>query len=244
MEWTDDAVVLSARKHGETSLIVSLLTREHGRHAGLVRGGAGRSNRGLYEPGNQVRAHWQARLSDHLGTYRCELLKADAADLLTDRLKLAALSAICAVSDIALPEREPHQPLYEGLVILLASFADENLWPTIYVKWELGLLQELGFGLDLSSCAATGRTDDLTYVSPKSGRAVSSAAAQPYKDVLLTLPGFLLSDGQLGTLDEVHQALKLTGYFLSRHAFGSTAGADPNARARLVERIRKNTIMQ
>ncbi len=239
MEWTDDAIVLSARKHGETSLIVSLLTREHGRHAGLVRGGAGRSNRGLYEPGNQVRAHWQARLADHLGTYRCELVKAEAADVLGDRLKLSALSAVCAISDIALPEREPHQPLYEGLVILLSAFADDQLWPTVYVKWEMGLLQELGFGLDLSSCAATGVTEDLVFVSPKSGKAVSGAAAEPYKDVLLTLPGFLLGNGQIGTPDEILQALKLTGYFLSRHAFGATSGTDPNARARLIERIRK-----
>ena len=239
MEWSDDAIVLSARKHGETSLIVSLLTRHHGRHAGLVRGGSSRRNRGLFEPGNHVRAHWRARLEEHLGAYQCELTKAVAAEWMDDRLKLSALSSVCAVSDVALPERESHTPLYEGLLVLISSFADNQLWPTVYVKWELGLLQELGFGLDFSSCAATGNTENLAYVSPKSGKAVSVAAAEPYKNVLLDLPEFLLKDGQTGSKSEVYQALKLTGYFLERHAFGTYPGHAPDARARLIERLRK-----
>lgn len=238
MDWVDDAIVLSARKHGETSLIVSLLTRDHGRHAGLVRGGAGRRNRGVYQPGNLVRAQWRARLPDHLGTYTCELTKSIAADLLSNRLSLSGLSAVCAITDAALPEREPHEALYQGLLILLGSFEDDELWPTIYVRWELGLLQELGFRLDFSSCASTGQTTDLTYVSPKSGKAVSEAAAAPYKDVLLPLPGFLLDQGKTGSHGEIHQALKLTGYFLNRHAFGDSTGQIPEARKRLIERFK------
>ena len=240
MDWSDDAIVISTRKHGESSLIVNLLTSDHGRHSGLVRGGASRRNRGLYEPGNLVQAHWRARLADHLGTYQCELTKAVAADLLESRLKLSALSSICAVSDVALPEREPHRPLYDAFLILINAFSDDSLWPTIYVKWELGLLQELGFGLDFSSCAATGQTEGLAFVSPKSGKAVSVNAAAPYKDVLLTLPTFLTQTGQIGTLEDIHQALKLTGYFLNRHAFGTYPGHDPDARTRFMERLRKN----
>ena len=239
MDWSDDGIVISARKHGESSLIVNLLTRNYGRHSGLVRGGASRRNRGLYEPGNQVRAHWRARLEDHLGTYQCELTKAVAADLLESRIKLSALSSICAISDVALPEREPHRPLYDAFIILIDSFVDDSLWPTIYVKWELGLLQELGFGLDFSSCAATGQTENLAFVSPKSGKAVSVNAAVPYKDVLLILPTFLTQSGQTGTPEDIHQALKLTGYFLNRHAFGTYPGHNPDARTRFMERLRR-----
>ena len=239
MEWSDDAVVLSSRKHGESSLIVSLLTHHHGRHAGLVRGGSSRRNRGLFEPGNHVRAHWRARLEEHLGTFQCELTRSVAAELMNDRLKLSGLCSVCAVSDIALPEREPHEPLYEGLLVLINSFSDDKLWPTIYVKWELGLLQELGFGLDFSSCAATGTTENLAFVSPKSGKSVSVDAAEPYKDILLALPEFLLKDGRIGNQDDVYQALKVTGYFLNKHAFGTYPGHDPDARMRLIERFRK-----
>ncbi len=239
MEWTDDAVILSARKHGEASIIVSLLTRHHGRHSGLVRGGSSRRNRGLYEPGNIVRAQWRARLPEHLGTYTCELTHAIAADLLLDRLKLAGLSAVCALADVTIPEREENQSLYEGLVVLLNSFEDDRYWPTIYVRWELGLLQELGFSLDFSCCASTGATENLTFVSPKSGRAVCEEAAAPYKDVLLPLPEFLRVGGQYGSHEDVCQALKLTGYFLNRHAFSGATGHMPEARNRLLERLRK-----
>ena len=244
MDWSDDAIVLSARKHGETSLITNLLTRSHGRHSGLVRGGTGRRNRGLFEPGNLVRVHWRARLTDHLGTYQCELTKAVAANLLGSRLKLSGLSSICAVSDVALPEREVHRPLYESFLILIDTFADDTLWPTVYVKWELGLLQELGFGLDFSSCAATGQIENLAFVSPKSGKAVSIEAAGPYKDVLLKLPKFLTLSGQIGSIEDVHQALKLTGYFLNRHAFGTFPGHDPDARTRFMERLRKSATLR
>jgi len=241
MEWHDDGIVLAARKHGESSAIVTLLTRDHGRHLGLVRGGAGRCKRGLFQPGNRVRATWRARLAEHLGSYSCEMQTAVAAPLLDHRLRLAALSAACAVADAALPEREPHAPVYEGLGILLAALEHES-WPTVYVKWELGLLQELGFGLDFSQCAATGSVENLTFVSPKSGRAVSEAAAEPYRNSLLALPAFLLEGGAAGSAAEINDGLKLTGFFLERHVFQQTReGTAPAARARLMDRIRRST---
>jgi len=239
MEWHDDAIVLAARKHGESNAIVTLLTRDHGRHLGLVRGGMGRRKRGLFQPGNQVRATWRARLAEHLGSFACELENARAATLLDDRDRLSALSAACAVADAALPERETHAPVFEGMEILLDSMAG-NLWPTIYVKWELGLLQELGFGLDFSCCAATGTTENLIYISPKSGRAVSAEAAEPYRKSLLPLPSFLLEAGIEGPPDGISDGLKLTGYFLERHVFSHTrSGMAPAARQRLIDQLRK-----
>lgn len=237
MEWSDDAIVLSARKHGETSAIVTLMTRERGRHAGLVRGGAGKRLRGVYEPGNAVHARWRARLADHLGSLECELTAAHAAPLLDNPRGLAALSSACSVCEAALPERESHQAVFEGLSILLPAFEGEN-WTSAYVKWELGLLAELGFGLDLSRCAATGTTDQLVYVSPKSGRAVCRSAGEPYKDKLLVLPEFLLIAGGEGDGGAVTAGLKLTGYFLDRHVFGAAGKAQPAARRRLTERLK------
>jgi len=240
MQWSDDGIVLSTRKHGETSSIVSVLTRDYGRHIGLVRGGSGKRARGIYQPGNTVSARWKARLPEHLGAYECELTKAYAADLLNDPLRLAALSAACAVAEAALPEREPHTPVFEGMAILLDSIHAGTSWPSVFVKWELGLLRELGFGLDLSRCAATGRHDGLAFVSPKTGRAVSMAAAEPYLNVLLPLPGFLLTEGAAGNGEEVQQGLKLSGYFLSRHVFAHRGNQSPQARDRMVERLRKS----
>lgn len=235
MEWQDEGIVLSARKHGESSAIITLMTRSQGRHAGLVRGGAGRKARGLLQPGNQVSATWRARLAEHLGTFTCEMLHAYAAPLLNDPLRLAGLSAACAVTDISLPEREAHVAVYDGLLALIKAFESDD-WPSAYVKWEVGLLGEMGFGLDLSSCAATGSLEDLTYVSPKSGRAVSSEAGQPYINSLLPLPAFLLTEGQAGTVTEVRDGLTLTGYFLERHALHQGQPLPP-ARQRLLNRL-------
>jgi len=237
MEWTHDGVVLSARKHGETSSIVKLLTRDKGRHAGLVRGGAGKRQRGILQPGNLVHAHWRARLAEHLGTLTCELSHAYAAPILQDAPRLAALSAACAVADGAIPERQAHAAVFDGLIALLDALGGKA-WPSVYVKWELGLLRELGYGLDLSRCAATESTDDLVYVSPKTGRAVSASAGEPYKKSLLTLPPFLLSDSIEGGPAEVSDGLGLTGYFLERHVFAAHEKALPAARRRLAERLR------
>lgn len=237
MDWTDDGIVLSAKKHGETSSIVSLLTKEHGRHLGLVRGGSGKRARGILQPGNRVEARWRARLAEHLGTYTCEMTEAFAAAVLKDPLKLAGLTSACAVTEGALAEREPHRPIFEGLLALIRSLQQDD-WPSAYVKWELGLLGEIGFALDLSECASTGQNDQLAYVSPKSGRAVSLAAGEPYKAKLLDLPGFLLRPGAAGDAEEVADGLKLTGYFLEKTVFAHAKRSLPAARNRLTERLR------
>ena len=243
MDWTDRGIVLSARKHGENALILSLLTETHGRHSGLVRGGTSRKARGLYEPGNVLDAHWRARLEDHLGSYACELAHAHAAYVLDDPLRLAGLSSLCAVIETALPEREAHASLYRDALELVEHLGD-NHWLEAYVRFEVALLREMGFGLDLSACAATGRNDTLIYVSPRSGCAVSAAAGEPYRDKLLALPQFLVAgDEQVVAIPDILDGLRLTGYFLDRsifihsHAIGHSG--TPPARERFIERLRK-----
>jgi DNA repair protein RecO (recombination protein O) len=237
VEWSEDAVVLSARRHGESAAIVTVLTRGQGRYAGLVRGGWGRRGRGLYQPGNRVRAGWRARLAEHLGTLSCELIESAAARFLDDPSRLAALSAAAALSEGALPEREPHPATYDGLLALIDALGGE-VWAEAYVLWELGLLAELGYGLDLGRCAATGRNDTLAYVSPRTGRAVSLAAGEPYRDRLLPLPRFLTGQGGGGP-EEVLAGLATTGHFLERHVFQPRDRTLPPARERLAERLRR-----
>ena len=236
MEWSDDGIVLSARKHGESAAVVSVLTAEHGRHAGLVRGGSGSRMRGVLEPGNRVHVRWRARLEEHLGSFECDMVANVSAGLLDDPLRLAALQAICAVAEAALPERERHAAVYMGMLGLLDALGGEA-WAGHYVRWELALLADLGFGLDLSACAATGSNDNLTYVSPKSGRAVSASAGEPYRDRLLALPGFLLRERHDPGVGEVAAGLALTGYFLDRHVLAPHGKALPSARGRLLDRL-------
>lgn len=235
MDWTEDAIVLAARRHGESALVVSVLTRGQGRHAGLVHGGAGRRKRAIFEPGNLVRATWKARLAEQLGHLAAELVTAHAAPILDDPLRLAVLSSACAVVEVALPEREPHGDVYDSLLALIQGLGADDV-AARYVRWELDLLAELGFGLDLGTCAATGVNDDLAYVSPKSGRAVSAAAGEPYRDRLLPLPRFLLDDGAADARS-LAQGLRLTGHFLGEHVFGHREHGAPAARIRLVERL-------
>lgn len=240
MDWTDEAIVLGARGHGEAALLVTLLTRERGRHAGLVRGGQGK--RALYQPGNRVRASWRARLAEHLGHYECEPVASVAAGLLDDPLRLAGLSSACAVAEAALPEREPHADIFAGMTALIDGLAGPY-WAQSYVRWELGVLAGLGFGLDLASCAATGRNDDLAYVSPRSGRAVSLSAGEAYRDRLLRLPSFLTGRGRTdpaGADAEVVEGLALTGYFLERHVLGPAGHVMPAARTRFVDRFERS----
>ena len=238
MNWSDEGYILSVRRHGEAAAIVNLLTREHGRHVGLVRGGAGRRLRGVLQPGNLVAAEWRGRLAEHLGSYTVEGMRDHAAGLLSDGNRLAGLTAAAAVTEAALPEREPHLATHDGFAVLLAALAETPNWPAIYVRFELGLLAELGFGLDLSHCAATGSTEDLAYVSPRSARAVSREAAAPYKEKLLPLPGFLLPKaGEKLARQDILDGLKLTGYFLQTAVFAPHNQPLPMARERLVERI-------
>lgn len=236
MEWQDEAIVLSARKHGESAAIVQLLTARHGRHAGLVRGGAGRRARGLYQPGNEVTAAWRARLSEHLGTFTCELARSHAAGLLRAPAQLAALSAASALAELCLPEREPYPGVYAAFRELLRHLQGEH-WGEAYVRWELRLLTDLGFGLDLSACAATGRNDELAYVSPKSGRAVSLSAGEPYRDKLLPLPAFLIGDAPADP-ESLAAGLRLTGFFLGQEVLEPIGAVMPAARERLASRLR------
>lgn len=242
MQWTDEGIVLAARKHGESAAIVSLLTAEHGRHAGLVRGGAGRRQRGVLQPGNRVRVTWRARLAEHLGSYTLELTHAGGSRLLDAPERLAGLAAGCAIVEVALPEREPHPALYQAMLALLDALAESEAWAAVCVRFEVGLLQELGFGLDLSRCAMTGAREGLAYVSPKSGRAVTDAAAQPWREKLLRLPRFLLG-AQAGevTADDLRDGLLLSGHFLERHVLAPAGKAVPAARMRLLEQFSKAT---
>lgn len=236
MEWDDEAIVLSLRRHGEHGGIACLLTRSHGRHAGLVHGAQSKANRAVAQPGNQVRAWWKGRLAEQLGTLRLEVLHAHAGAMLDDPARLNALSAACALAELALPERQPHPGAYAALAALLGALGAES-WPSIYVHFEVALLRDLGFGLDLTACAVTGATADLGYVSPKSGRAVARAAAGRWQDKLLALPRFLVEGGEGGTAD-IHDGLRLTGFFLERHVLGAHHSPMPAARIRLVDRFR------
>jgi DNA repair protein RecO (recombination protein O) len=239
MEWFDQGIILSARKHGETSAIVTLMTKNQGVHAGLVKGGAGKHKRGDLQPGNLVAAHWRGRLAEHLGNFSCELMRTYSATLLDSPDTLSCLSSALALSQSALPEREAYPTVYEGLGIVLNSL-DGIDWASVYVKWELLLLRELGFGLDFSCCAATGVTSNLNYVSPKSGCAVSREAGEPYKKVMLVLPRFLLEHGVSGSPSEIVEGLALTGFFLERYVFGQLNSMKlPAARQRFSERMRK-----
>jgi DNA repair protein RecO (recombination protein O) len=238
MEWSDQAIVLSSRPHGETGLVASLLTRAHGRHAGFIHGGISRKAAPIWQPGNVVEVMWRARLTEQLGNYTGELRAPHAARALDDPTELAGLAAACAMVDSALPEREPHPAMYEGFRAFLGALGHQG-WPAIYVRLELGLLQELGFGLDLGKCAVTGAIEDLAFVSPKSGRAVSRAAAEPYRDKLIALPPFLSTGGLPADAAQLRQGLDLTGFFLERHVFWPHNKPLPAARARLMETLQR-----
>jgi DNA repair protein RecO (recombination protein O) len=217
MEWTDQAIVLGARRQGEGSLTVSLLTRLHGRHKGLVRGGARSRQRGLYEPGNVVTATWHARLAEHLGLWRLEPGTSYAGQVLDDPLRLACLEAATTLADVALPERSPFPALFDGLGEVLVQLGRDEAYAVAHLRWELTLLGELGYGLDLAACTVTGQTSDLAYVSPRTGRAVSRTAGAAYKDRLLILPRLFGGAGSGGSeASDVLDGLTLTGAFLDR----------------------------
>ncbi|MDS4010674.1 MAG: DNA repair protein RecO [Defluviicoccus sp.] len=237
MEWSDDGIVLAARPHGEGAAVLSLLTRAHGRHPGLVRGASGGLRRGFLQPGATVSASWRSRLADALGSYTCELKTAVSAAVLADRARLDALAAACAVLETTLPEREPMTAVFLTAESLLAVLALAERWAADYVRWELALLAELGYGLDLTQCAVTGATADLAYVSPRTGRAVTRTVGAPYRPKLLALPPFLTALGAPATAAEIGQGMALAGYFLERYVYGVRHQGLPAARRRLAERF-------
>lgn len=239
MEWRDEGALLSVRLHGESGAIIEVFTAEHGRHAGVVPGGASRRMAPSLQPGTQLSVAWRARLDAHIGTFTIEPLRSRAG-VLSDRGALLALNAVCAIMHASLPEREPHPALYAGTMALLDRLADGHAWRQDYLDWELMLLEELGYGLDLSECAVTGETDDLAFVSPRSGRAVSRRGAGTWVDRLLPLPACLTGTTR-ATPDDLSQGLRLTGHFLARLALDHGQPTLPEARARLVEFIGRAT---
>lgn len=232
MEWREEAIVLGARKHGETSAIVEVLTRDHGRHAGLVRSGRSKRMRPVLQQGNLVDVSWRARLEEHLGSFTIEPVAMNAALIMDEPLKLAGLTTLTALCSL-LPEREPHADIFDATSLILSNLENDDVWPALLVRWEAGLLDCLGFGLDLSCCAATGETSDLIYVSPKSGRAVGAVAGEPYKTRLLALPGFLLGSGKASPADLL-DGFVLTGFFLNRHLSEPRGIELPDSRERLI----------
>ena len=217
MEWRDEGVILSVRRHGETSAIAELLTASHGRVMGLVRGGRSKQQRPVLQAGNAVQAVWRARLEEQLGTLVLEPLDLRAGAIMQEPFRLAGLATLAGLAQL-LPEREPHARVYEAMRVVLEAIDQDEVWPALLARWELGLLDELGFGLDLSKCAATGARENLAYVSPKSGKAVSAEAGAPFRDRLFRLPAFLREGGAASSRDVI-DALRLAAYFLDRHLF-------------------------
>ena len=234
MQWTDEGIILSVRPHAETAAVVELFTRAHGRYFGLVHGGRSRKARPVLQTGGHVDATWKARLSEQLGMLSVEPRRSYGAEAMDDAAALCALTSMCTLMR-SLPERDPHPNLYEVTLFVLGFLDDPSVWPALYVRWELALLDELGFGLDLGQCASTGVTTDLVYVSPKSGRAVSLQAGEPYKDRLLPLPAFL--KGQTGNgvqIADVQAALGLTAHFIELRLYGPHNAPLPEPRQRLM----------
>jgi DNA repair protein RecO (recombination protein O) len=235
VNWTDRAIVLSTRPHGETATIAELFAREHGRCLGLVHGR--RKASAALQPGNVLKATWRARLADQLGVFTIELDEAIAARHLDDRLALTGLAAATTLLIKVSAERDPHPVIFDGLLLVLEAMADPSIWPVLYARFEVGLLAELGFALDLTRCAVTGAREDLAFVSPKSGRAVSKTVGAPYAEKLLRLPVFLV-EGQgvpLPSTEDLLAGLRLTRFFFERRVLADPATPVPDARLRLEE---------
>ena len=236
MEWEAPGIVLAAQPFGEGDALATVLTEEHGAYRGLARGGLSRTKANIWQPGNLVTLRWIARLHDQLGSFTAELVHAGAALAMDDPMALAILSSACAVAQGALTEREAHPRVFNGLLHLIVHLGQGRPALTDLVLWEAALLAELGYGMDLSCCALTGATDGLAFVSPRSGHAVSGAAAGPWEGRLLRLPGFLVGDAAACAADWA-AGLALTGHFLARDAFGLQHKPLPPARVRLADRV-------
>ena len=230
MDWQDEGIIIGGRRHGETSLILEVMTRSHGRHAGLVKGGRGKRMLPLLQAGNGVEVTWRARLEEHLGLYAVEATRLRAAELMGEPSSLHGLNLVVGLLRL-LAEREPHEALYEAVVHVLDRLDEGDTAPALLVRLEVAFLAELGFGIDLSECAATGSRQELLYVSPRSARAVSRAAGEPYRDRLLALPAFL-RDEEAGDapLEDVLAGFALTGFFLARNVFAPRGLALPEGR--------------
>jgi DNA repair protein RecO (recombination protein O) len=236
MQWTDEGIVLGVKRHGEANAIIELMTREHGRHLGLVRGGAGSRLRPILQPGNRVSATWRARLDEHLGHYIVEGLDLPAAGLFGVAHAVYGVTHLGALCRL-LPERDPHPLIHAALEEVLGCLIDARRAGPHVVRFELQLLAELGFGLDLDRCAATGVTNELAYVSPRSGRAVSRQAGRPWHDKLLRLPAFLGEAAGAPSAADLADGFTVTGFFLTRHAFEPRGLAVPDARASFVNAV-------
>ncbi|MER9138723.1 DNA repair protein RecO [Mesorhizobium sp. M0047] len=240
MEWRDEGIILGTRKHGETSAILEVMTRTHGRHLGLVRGGRSRKQQPVLQPGNRVDLLWRARLDEHLGTFQAEAIEMNAARLMDSAVAVYGLQTMAAHLRL-LPERDAHEGLYETLAVMIAHLDDADAAGELVARFELLVLDELGFGLDLSQCAATGTRQDLAYVSPKSGRAVSREAGAPWRDKMLALPAFLQrGSGLRADPTDVEDAFQLTGFFLTRHVYEPRGIEPPDARAGFLAALRKH----
>lgn len=236
MEWEAPAIVLDARPHGEGDAIAAVMTEAHGVHRGLARGGASRARAALWQPGNLIQVRWVGRLPEQLGSFSAEMVHPAAALAMDDPLALAMLSAACSVAEGALPEREPHPNVFDGLLHLLARLPMGAELLAEYVRWEAVVLRDLGYGLDFSACAVTGATVGLAFVSPRSGRAVTREGAGDFSSRLLTLPGFLVG-GNIAEAADWRDGLALTGHFLARDAFGHQHRPLPAARHMLYDRV-------
>ena len=242
MNWSDEGIVLGVRRHGEANAIAEIMTREHGRHLGLVRGGAGSRMRAVLQPGNAVRVTWRARLDEHLGHYTIEGLRACAADFMRSAHAVYGVTYLAGLCRL-LPERDPHAEVHDVLSGILDHLGERTVAAVLIARFELQMLTEFGFGLDLEQCAATGVSADLIYVSPKSGRAVSRLAGDPWRERMLHLPAFLHA-GQNGEpeIDELAQAFALTGFFLERRVLEPRGLAMPDARASFIATILRGAV--
>lgn len=239
MEWRDEGLIIGLRRHGETSLIVELMTRSHGRHLGIVKGGRSKRMQPLMQQGNSVEAVWRARLEEHLGLWQLDVLEARASAIMESGLALNGIGLLAELLRL-LPERDPHAGLYEMALAVTGQFGQPLLAGELMVRFELALLAELGFGVDLSACAATGRCDDLIYVSPKSARAVSADAGRPYADRLLLLPAFLLaSPGSAREWSALEAGFAMTGHFLRREVFEARHMAAPDCRRAFIAAVQR-----